>query len=528
MNQSSHAVSDRAKRHRHSNKTGPADGPVLYVHPAKQGTDLRPDPKLGRPYALFPLGLPALINTLRENGVRVKGINHALEVQVNPNFNLTNWLKAQHGARIVLIDLHWYEHCYGAIRTAQACKEALPGVWTVLGGLSASGFAREILENFSEVDFIVRGDAEKPLLDLVQLLRQNPDPAELHRRLAEIPNLSYRDANGIVENPLGYCATTADLDALNFVDIDFLEHYREYSVHEYIVTDLSAARRALQSNPLRGRWLCTARGCKYECSYCGGCRTAHQELAGRNGLVIRSPEKVVQDLLRLKKYGVNQASLSYDIAELGEEYWKAFFKEIEKNRVRIGLYNEFFQSPVPEFIEWFARNSDPAQSCVALSPLSGSERVRRLNGKIYTNEQIFDTLNLLSQNKLYLIVYFSINLPGEDNQAFQETLDLAREIYEFYPHSLLKILNTAHTIDPLSPMNTHAGKFNIETSMSTFMDYYNYCRNTRFASPEARTEKQRGFHMSDAQARSVEDMANRWDRARSGKEDCWWPVPPSW
>jgi hypothetical protein len=32
---------------------------------------------------LFPLGLPALINILRQNGIDVQGVNHPLERQLN-------------------------------------------------------------------------------------------------------------------------------------------------------------------------------------------------------------------------------------------------------------------------------------------------------------------------------------------------------------------------------------------------------------------------------------------------------------
>jgi radical SAM superfamily enzyme YgiQ (UPF0313 family) len=87
--------------------------------------------------------------------------------------------------------MHWYEHCYGAVETAKFCKQVLPDAWIVMGGLSATGFAREILENFPSVDFIIRGDAEIPLLALARLLLQSGqavDPAAL----AGIPNLSYR------------------------------------------------------------------------------------------------------------------------------------------------------------------------------------------------------------------------------------------------------------------------------------------------------------------------------------------------
>lgn len=518
----------RVKRQRFTKSYSQMTERVLYVHPAKQGPEFTPG-TMGRPYGVIPMGVPALVNVLRDNGIPVKGLNYPLEMQLNSNFSLWNWLKDHRDARVVLIDLHWYEHCYGAVSTARFCKEALPGVVTVLGGLSASGFSQEILANFPEVDFIIRGDAEKPLLQLVQELLKPAAQVELDAALTRVPNLSYRKDGAVVENELTYCAASADLDQLNFADIDFLEHFQEYYVHEYIVTDLEVARLALESNsPFWGRWLTTARGCKYECSYCGGCKTAHQTLAGRIGLVERSPEKVVQELARLRKTGVVQASLSYDIAELGEAYWQEFFRRMRDEDVKIGLYNEFFQIPQASFINDFARTAVMPFSCVALSPLSGNERVRRLNGKHFSNSQLFDTLDQLAERKSFLFIYFSLNLPGETNETLQETVQLAREIYDFYPSKYLKILNTAHTVDPLSPMALHPDKYGVKISMSTFKDFYEYCVNTRFGGPDARTELYRGFTLENPQARSVIRMADSWDASREGHEKSWWPVPPSW
>jgi radical SAM superfamily enzyme YgiQ (UPF0313 family) len=463
-----------------------------------------------------------------KNGIEVKGINHSLEMQLNPNFNLKNWLLSQRDARVVLIDMHWYEHCYGAIDMANLCKKVHPEIWTVLGGLSATGFAREILETFPEVDIIVRGDGEQPALDLVQGLLSVPNRQEAFNILPQIANLTYRSPEGIQENELSYTGTTADLDELDFVDLSFLEHNREYLVHEYIVTDLQQARFALDTSPFLGKWLTTARGCKYECAYCGGGKSSHKILANRKGIVVRSPEKVVDDLVRLREAGIIQASLSYDIAELGEDYWRPFFAEIQKRKVEIGIYNEFFQMPEFGFVEEMVQSVQRQQSCVALSPLSGNERVRRLNGKHFSNTQLFDMLDLLSQHRMYLFVYFSLNLPGETDETFQETLELAREVYYFYPNSLLKILNSVHTIDPLSPMNLKAGRFGVKSSMVSFMDFYNYCKNTQEKDPASRIGLYRGFELLEPESRSLAKMADAWDRERTGKENSWWPIPPSW
>jgi radical SAM superfamily enzyme YgiQ (UPF0313 family) len=504
------------------------DSPVLYIHPTKQGVQFRPDAQMGRAYGLMPVGVAGLVNVLRENGIPVRGLNYPSERQLDKNFDLKKWLAARRGVRVILIDLHWYEHCYGAIDIARLCKEAMPWAWIVMGGLTASGFSREILECFPEVDFIIRGDAEKPLLELVGQLLKTGSRSGIQPGLGNIPNLSYRGEAGTVENAQLYTATSADLDTLNFVDLDFLDHYQEYLVNEYVVIDLDKTLDAMQTNPYWGRWLTSARGCRYHCSYCGGGKDSHKILASRMGLVTRSPHKLVDDMVHLTKAGVIQASMSYDIAEIGDNYWQEFFTQLRNSGVKIGIYNEFFQNPKPAFIDEFIRSVDMTHSCVVLSPLSGNERVRRLNGKQFSNDALFDTLEYLSRYSIHLLVYFSLNLPGETNETFQETLTLAREIYEFYPADHLRILNTVHTIDPFSPMNMFPDQFGIESSMKSFLDFYNYCRATQFSSPEARSELNRGFKLKEINARSLERMANAWDAMRAGRETCWWPVPASW
>ena len=394
-----------------------------------------------------------------------------------------------------------------------------------MGGLTSSAFSQEILQDHPEIDFVIRGDAEVPLLSLVQRLLQY-GPAQPPPHLDQVPNLSFRDGDRIVENARTYCATSADLDRLNFVDIDFIEHEAEYHVHEYIVTDLEMARSVEDKRIYRGRWVCNARGCEYECYYCGGCKSAQQALAGRDGLVVRSPASIVDDIKRMVENRVIQVSFSYDIVELGEAYWQELFSRLKHSGIKIGLYNELFHLPEPKFIEEFVKHSDMTHSCIALSPLSGSMEVRRLNGKYFTDDELFDTLDLLNLYNVPIFVYFSLNLLGENDETIQETIDLAERIYALYPSSLLKILNSLHTIDPLSPMSVHPEEYSIERSMSTFLDYYNYCRDTQFNHPGARTEMHRGFR--PLEERSVKAMADAWDAARLGRESSWWPIPPGW
>ncbi len=357
------------------------------------------------------------------------------------------------------------------------------------------------------------------------LLQSDGEPDA--QALADVPNLSYRK-DGVVENMLGFTVTSEVMDTLDYASIDFLQNYDKYYAHEYIVTDLVKARTALKTTPFKGRWIGTARGCKYNCSYCGGSRTAHKKLANRSGLTVRSPEVIAAEMSKLKDYGVDQVSFSWDIAEISDDYWQTLFAELRRLDVKMGLYDEFFQLPDESFLEAFHAHGTPEHSCLALNPLVGNERVRHMNGKHFTNDELFGVLDVLSRQRMYLFVYFSLNLPGETRETFEETVNLAKEIYDFYPSSLLKILNVTHTIDPLSPMNVNASKFGLTSQMSTFMDYYAYGRDTGYADPEARTGLHRGFEMEGRDKSDLEAMVSAWDKARAGREASWWPVPSGW
>ena len=509
-------------------RPGSDPGPeVLYIHPSKHGVDSDPwSGPLCRPYGLMPVGVVALVNLLRQHGISVRGLNFPLETMLSRGFSLKEWLAKQRAARVVMIDLHWYEHAYGALDTARACRKALPEAWTIIGGLTASAYAREILEHFAEVDFIIRGDAEKPLLELVQRLLHTSRRTSASLRFSEVPNLSYRVDGQVVENARGYCATSADLDRLDFVDINFLDHAQRYRVQQYVVPgpieDLNP------STVGRGHFLCIARGCQHECAFCGGCRSAHEFLAGRKEVVACSPGKVAEDLARLQAQGITQASLSFDLVELGEAYWRDLFAKMGERGIKVGLYNELFQLAESSFVAEFAKHVNLPHSCLALSPLSGCERVRHLNGKRFNNKEFWRTLSLCKSWNLSMAIYFSMNLPGETEDTFEETLSLAQRIYDFYPHRLLKILCTSHTVDPCSPMSRYPEKYGVELSMTSFMDYYDYCRATRLPGPESRTELHRGFQLSRPQTRSLEAMANRWDTLAQGREANWLPIPPTW
>jgi hypothetical protein len=464
---------------------------ILYLHPAKQQVGFPfTDPRFSylTPFTLYPMGVIGLLNMLHREGLTVRGLNYPAESFITPGFDLEARLREIGTPRMILIDLHWYEHSFGALDVARVCKRQFPQIPIVVGGMTASLFAREILENFAWVDYIIRGDAEEPLRKLAGLLCAGT--AQL-RDLEAIPNLTYRWGDEVIENPLAYHISDEEFDRLDLCDSTFLDHADTYLGMAYV------GRRGPfypdSPPPERGHWLSLGRGCTYHCSYCGGGQPSHEVISGRKRVLLRSPGQVADDLEALHDRGIDQAALSLDPAIMGEDYWKAIFNDLSRRKVRIGLYQEAFQLPSEDYIEAYSECADLKHSQIALSPLSGDERVREMNGKHYSNHELFTLTKVLRRRRIPLAIYYSFNLPGQDEAAMRKTMFVTERLGQSYPHPLLMVYNQPHTLDPCSPMSLHPEDFGISVELRSFQDYFDYCRLTAVELPGVQGNAQRGF-----------------------------------
>ncbi|MBM3187174.1 MAG: radical SAM protein [Chloroflexi bacterium] len=463
---------------------------ILYIHPAKQRVGFPfGDPRLSylTPFTIMPVGIVGLINMLRAEGLEVRGVNYPAEGFIDPTFDLRAWLQGAGIPRAYLVDLHWYEHSFGALDVAALCKAISPRTPVVIGGLTASLFSREILERSPHVDYVLRGDAEAPLRELTGILCGGGTSGDL----ASIPNLSWRDGDHVVENERSYCASPADLDALDYASLDWLAHPGRYGGFQYV-------GRREQFIPAdepryRAHWLCLGRGCVHNCDFCGGGSESHALIAGRRGFVLRSIGKVVDEMEALHSRGIHQIALTLDPAVIGEAYWQALLAEMSHRGLRVGLYNEAFQLPSDAFLEALAEVADLEHSQLALSLISGDEGVRRRNGKPFSNHELFERLRTLRRLKMPLAIYYSFNLPGQNEASLRRTLFVSQQIGRLYPARLLMMYNQPHTLDPCSPMSRSPDDHDLDIALNSFQDYYDYCRRTALEKPGVQGIDDRGF-----------------------------------
>lgn len=424
---------------------------VLYIHSTKN--------PLGAnkfKYAVMPMGIIGILNNLRSQGIEVLGINYAIEKTLDPDFDLKTAL-ADIDYKILLTDLHWYEHSFGALYVVENSKKVHPQVPTVIGGYSATIFANEIMENFGLVDYIVTGDSDLPMDLLVNGLLGKNDIS-----LSQIPNILYRCNSKVMTSEKTWVQT--DLDGINFVDIDFFEHSDKVP---FVTTGGLTGKSG-------ERWICIARGCTYNCAYCCGARENMETLFRRCNVITRSPEKVADDFLKLEKAGICRVSPSHDFQMFGQKYYKEVFAAIRKRSIKPGLYLECFQLPTKDFIDEIINTFDKRRTVLAISPISGNEELRRQNGKIFNNEDFYETIKYILDNKIPLQLYYTLNIVGETYKQFEDTytqMFLLRHMFNFQRKN---VFYQRVVIDPLAPMR----KFEeIKTEYNTFMDYYNYCQS---------------------------------------------------
>jgi radical SAM superfamily enzyme YgiQ (UPF0313 family) len=135
------------------------------------------------------VGILSIADYLDRNSYKVIVDNICERMVKSKEFDVEEHIKNL-TAKVYAIGLHWSVHSHqGAVEIANICKMLHPEAMVVLGGLTATVFAEEIVAKCSYIDAVIRGEAEKPFVSLMRVI-------EGKKNLAEVPNLTFRDIEG--------------------------------------------------------------------------------------------------------------------------------------------------------------------------------------------------------------------------------------------------------------------------------------------------------------------------------------------
>ncbi|MDI6889468.1 MAG: hypothetical protein QMC83_00795 [Thermodesulfovibrionales bacterium] len=249
----------------------------------------------------IPMGTFGICDYLDQKKIQVRLLNLALYDKTEIGKVLEHYLDLFRPMYVGLI-FHWQDTAEGFLWVGEYIKSCADQIKIISGGFTAGFFGENLLERCRFLDYVIKGDPEKPL----ELLIRGAEPSE-------IPNLIYRNCARIVSNEVSYCIDQKTISSISFCTPTYLYDHELY---------IEAVEKKL------GFPLFIGRGCAFSCHYCGGSSGSFRLHSERARPVVRSIDSIIADLKRLKDF----TRKIYICYENDRDYIKALFKEMKKEK----------------------------------------------------------------------------------------------------------------------------------------------------------------------------------------------------
>jgi len=338
-------------------------------------------------FVLPPLGLAymAAVLTERDYDVNIVDLNVGQDQQSVPE---DNWDLAG-----ITLDTSRY---YKGMDYARMLKSK--GAKVVVGGPHASFMAEEILRSGS-ADFVVRGEGEHTVLELVEAISGGGN-------LEQIKGLSYRTDNQIIHNS---DRTYSDvLDSLPFPARHLL------NMDKYRTSKLGT--RSITS-------ILTSRGCPYQCSFC-----ASSKLAGTFWRA-RSVESIIEEIQLIKdNYGYTAFAFVDDNFTLSPQRVIDLCKEICKRSLDIHWWCFSRVDTIVKNPEMVSLMYEAGCRSTYIGIESRSQETLDFYNKKISADISREAVSILKDNKIEMTASFIIGALGEDKKMVEDTLRFAKSL----------------------------------------------------------------------------------------------------
>jgi radical SAM superfamily enzyme YgiQ (UPF0313 family) len=451
----------------------------------------------------MPMGLFALASVLVENGIDAEIINSDSE----KGSGIGEILEFG-GVDAVGLDCHWVNQSLVVLETAALIKSIRPEVFVFLGGFTASLFAEEILAEHPEIDAVIRGDAEVPIVELCRALGRRPPPGGRGSAaggvewLGGVPNLCWRDDRGRIQvNELSYLASAEQLEKLDFAAIDLLrnwDYYRKRSIYWTHFAPLQFA--PLNLSPVF--FLEIGRGCASGCVFCGGSGEAQRVINGRRGVIWRSVDSVLATIEKAASFGFGTFFTDFEFPG-SDEWYAELFKRISKTGPDVHFVYSSWSLTSRKLVDGLSESFERA--FIQLSPETADVELRRRNKGLrasYTNAELRACLDYVGRKgNLKVQLYFGYFLAFDSASAVARTLEFIMELLLEYP-DLIEIAYLPFSTDPGSLLFLYPERYDVEMGVRGLRDYVERIRDGyvsgKDSAPDMRLLRPRGISAREA------------------------------
>jgi radical SAM superfamily enzyme YgiQ (UPF0313 family) len=285
----------------------------------------------------------------------------------------------------------WTTFAASALQIARICKEVKPSCTVIMGGPHASVKAEEMLKISPYVDYVVRGEGEITVSELIQHLEDN------NGNLSAIVGLSYRE-NGIIRHTPPR-ENTKDLDKFPFPDRTLLINESKYTSEDMGL-------------------IMTSRGCPYGCTYCA---------TDTRRVSYRSIENVLKEIRLVKeRYGTTQFSFKDDSFTVNRKRVEELCDRLINEKFNINWECNTRVNLVTEDLLYKMKKAGCNSIKVGIE--SGSERVLKEMNKGITLNQVRNAAKLFKKVGIHWTGYFMMGVPNETVEDVYRTLDFMYEV----------------------------------------------------------------------------------------------------
>jgi anaerobic magnesium-protoporphyrin IX monomethyl ester cyclase len=281
-----------------------------------------------------------------------------------------------------------------AMKLIEIAKEALPKAVTVLGGSHGTFWDENALQEYPNLDVVVRREGEQTFVELI-------DKIQNQSNLDNVLGITYRNVDKIVRNedrPF-----IEDLDALPF------------PAHHLMPLE------SLKHNGKIIFPLMSSRGCVFWCDFCSTVR-----MFGR-GYRMRSPKNVVDEMqLVHDRYGVDQVTFYDDAFSVDRNRVVKICEELQTRK----LHMKWDCGTRVDMVDRELMKTMRDAGCFAvwLGVESGSEAILGAMNKRIKLDQTRLAYKTAHQLGLMTIANVVLGFPGETEQTARETIRFVKEL----------------------------------------------------------------------------------------------------
>ncbi len=357
--------------------------------------------------------LAALNATYIHSSLALRSLRAVSQSRTDWNFHLQEFtINQRHGdiiAELYRIRPHVLAlSCYiwNITPTLEICadyKKAAPETIIILGGPEVSYDARQILADNPSIDYVVNGEGEYTLDELLYVLNGEAN-------VDTVRGISYRDQDGaLIENPAR--ELIADLDALPFAYAGSNDDLNDRVVYYE-----------------------STRGCPYGCTYCLSATTP--------GVRSLSIDRVKADLAQLLGLPLREIKFVDRTFNLDEKRTRAIMEYIlsypSQVKVHFEINGELFSDDMLEFLA----SVPPGRFNFEIGIQSTFGPALQAVGRRQNWDRLSQNiLKLGSAGNIHLHLDLIAGLPGENYTSFKDSFNM---VYGLRPHMLqlgfLKVL----------------------------------------------------------------------------------------